>query len=69
MSASTLLEYLIILSQDSNIEIAKKSSDIIIDFSNNLTSDYLPSVYENLENGFFNSISSLPRNFNSVGRC
>lgn len=68
MSASTLLEHLIILSQDSNIEIAKKSSDIITDFSNNLTSDNLPSIYEHLEDGFYNSITSLPRNFNSVGK-
>lgn len=69
MSASTLLEHLIILSQDSNIEIADKSRDIISDFSDDLTSDNLLSVYENLEDGFYNSISSLPRNFNSVGKC
>lgn len=69
MSVSTLLEHIVILSQDSNIEIAKKSSHIITDFSNNLTSDNITSVYENLENGFYNSISSLPRNFNSVGKC
>lgn len=65
-SVSTLMEYLIILSQDSDPSVSEKSNKIILENSSKLSSGDLKLVFENLEEGFFNAINSLPRKFNSI---
>lgn len=67
-SACTLIEYLIILSQDSESDVSMKSNNVIGDLSVRLTADHLNTVFENLEEGLYNAINSLPRKFNSVGK-
>ncbi|XP_066261466.1 TELO2-interacting protein 1 homolog isoform X2 [Euwallacea similis] len=65
-SVSTLLEYLIMLSQDSVNDIINSSIKAIQSFSQTLSSCYFQSVFEHLEDGFYKSLTSLPRTFNSI---
>ncbi|XP_066156634.1 TELO2-interacting protein 1 homolog isoform X2 [Euwallacea fornicatus] len=65
-SVSTLLEHLIMLSQDSVNDIVNSSTKRIESFSQILSNGHFHSVFEYLEDGFYNSLTSLPRTFNSI---
>ncbi|XP_050294398.1 TELO2-interacting protein 1 homolog [Anthonomus grandis grandis] len=64
-SVGTLIEYLIILSEDSDPVVAEKSRDIINNISKDLSTAQ-SLVFENVKERFCNAINSLPRKFNSI---
>ncbi|ENN79804.1 hypothetical protein YQE_03755, partial [Dendroctonus ponderosae] len=66
-SVCTLIEYLIILSQDSDPEVASKAKVVIVELSQELANCNF-NLIDNLKEGLYVAISSLPRKFNSVGK-
>ncbi|KAH1028166.1 TELO2-interacting protein 1 homolog [Dendroctonus ponderosae] len=64
-SVCTLIEYLIILSQDSDPEVASKAKVVIVELSQELANCNF-NLIDNLKEGLYVAISSLPRKFNSV---
>ncbi|CAG9769438.1 unnamed protein product [Ceutorhynchus assimilis] len=65
-SSCTLIEHLIILSQDADAKVATKSINAIQDLSKSLSADHLKALLETLEDGFYNAINSLPRKLNTI---
>lgn len=67
-STSHLIEIIITLSEDDNEEVKQKSADVLQKLSGQLSSINFKSLLENLEEGFYNGINSLPRKFNGIGK-
>ncbi|RZB40886.1 TELO2-interacting protein 1 -like, partial [Asbolus verrucosus] len=65
-SISHLIDIVIILSEDSDSTVASKSKIIMEGLSQKLTSNELKSLLDNLEEGFYNVIASIPRKFNGI---
>lgn len=61
------IEILIILLEDEDEEVSKRSSSILTKFPNQLSLNTFNSVLDNLEDNFFAAVNSLPRIFNGLG--
>ncbi|CAH0559229.1 unnamed protein product [Brassicogethes aeneus] len=61
-----LIEIVISLSEDENDEVKNASKNILSNLSNKFSESQFKTLLENLEEGFFNSINSLPRKFNGI---
>lgn len=68
ISTSHLIEIIITISEDENAEVKQKSKDVLRKLSDRLSSSNFKSLLENLEEGFYNGINSLPRKFNGIGK-
>ncbi|XP_028154357.2 TELO2-interacting protein 1 homolog [Diabrotica virgifera virgifera] len=66
LSSSHLIEIVISLTEDADKEVSKKSTQILSDLSNLLSSESLKAFIEGLEEGFITDINALPRRFNSI---
>ncbi|XP_060524749.1 TELO2-interacting protein 1 homolog isoform X2 [Cylas formicarius] len=66
LSIASLIEFLIILSEDDTTEVSDVSKSLMNDLSNKLSSTSLVSTFESLKEGYYNSIQDLPRVFNNA---
>lgn len=67
-SASHLIEFVITLSEDDVEATSDKNTRFLEYLGNELSSDKLKTLLENLEEGFYCGVCSLPRKFNGIGR-
>lgn len=63
-----MIEILITLSEDENEEVSCKSKHTLAKLSQSFSSDEFKQLLENLEEGFYGAVTSLPRIFNGIGR-
>lgn len=67
MTMSHIIEILITLSEDDDTELASKSKEIVMKFSQGYFPNTLKIMTENIEENFYNLLSAMPRIFNSLG--
>ncbi|XP_018569428.1 TELO2-interacting protein 1 homolog [Anoplophora glabripennis] len=66
ISTSHLIEIVITLSEDESDEVKRRSNDVLQKLSIELSSSNFKCLLENLEEGFYSGINSLPRKFNGI---
>lgn len=65
-TTTVFVDILIGLSEDEDLEIRVKSAKILQDLSAKITENSLRQLLENIEDNFYNTITSLPRIFNGI---
>lgn len=66
-SVSHLVDVIVVLSEDTESEVSTKSTKVLENLSNNLSKNEFKNLLDNVEEGFYSAVISIPRKFNGIG--